>query len=48
MSEIDYAALAAKIREQNPSPRNDMHQDDYLRAWSALVIANAMEGLVKT
>lgn len=47
MTDVDYAAIAAKIREQNEPPRSDMRQDEWLRAWSAQVIANAMEGLVK-
>lgn len=45
VDDIDYRALADKVRKQSPAPHQGMPSDEYVRAWTTFVLANALEAM---
>ena len=45
MSDIDYHAVAAKLRERNPEPRDAMLVRDYYAAAGIWALADALDAV---
>lgn len=47
MSDIDYAAIAAKIRKRHQPPSDIQRPGDYTRSFTAHILADALDEMAR-